>query len=200
MNLEKATELYRFMLTARRIDELEEQAVRRGEAFFHVAGSGHEGCVAVAPHLIDEDYMHLHYRSKALMLARGSSPQYFFDMLFCKDVPGNRGRQMSAHLCDAERNVLSIPGPVGNSGLQAAGVAAAVKDQPARPIVVCGIGDGSTQQGEFLESIGEAARGNLPVLFLVEDNQWAISTNTDGKTFFSIGGAEPDEADNDDGD
>ena len=193
MDLEQVTELYRYMLTARNVDELEEQAVRRGEAFFHVAGSGHEGCVALAPHLVEADYLHLHYRSKALMLARGSSPQYFFDMLFCKDVAGNRGRQMSAHLSDADRNVLSIPGPVGNSGLQAVGIAAAIAEEPARPIVVCGIGDGSTQQGEFLESLGEAARRNLPVLFFVEDNQWAISTSTAGKTFFSIGGTEPDE-------
>jgi len=158
MDLKKVAELYRFMLTARKIDELEEQAVRRGEAFFHISGSGHEGSVALAPHLIEDDYLHLHYRSKALMLARDTPAQYFFDMVFCKDAPGNRGRQMSAHLSDAERNILSIPGPVGNSGLQAVGIAEAIADQPSRPIVVCGIGDGSTQQGEFLESIAEASR------------------------------------------
>ena len=68
------------------IDELEEQAVRRGEAFFHVSGAGHEGSVAIAPHLIEEDYLHLHYRSKALAIARGLSVRNFFDMLFNKDL------------------------------------------------------------------------------------------------------------------
>ena len=137
MDFETVAQLYRCMLTARKVDELEEQAVRRGEAFFHVSGAGHEGTVALAPHLVAEDYLHLHYRSKALAVARGSSVQSFFDMLYCKDTPGNRGRQMSAHLSDAARNILSIPGPVGNCGLQSVGVAAAIKDQSATPIVVC---------------------------------------------------------------
>jgi len=191
MDLETLVRLYRAMVAARKIDELEEQAVRRGEAFFHVSGAGHEGVAALAPHLIDEDYLYLHYRSKALMVARGSPLRMFFDMLFCKDASPSRGRQMSAHLCDAERNILSTPGPVGNCALQAVGIAAAAIDRPARPIVVCCVGDGSTQQGEFLESLGEAGRSRLPVMFVIEDNQWAISTNTAGKTFYSLHGNEP---------
>src|SRR5439155_21597403 len=128
---------------------------------------------------------HCHYRDKALLVARGVTPRSFFDSLLCKQNSHSRGRQMSAHMCDARLNVLSIVGPVGNSALQAVGVAAAVKDRAFRPLVLCSVGDGATQQGEFLEACGEAARAKLPVLFFIEDNHWAISTSTAGKTFYS---------------
>jgi 2-oxoisovalerate dehydrogenase E1 component len=174
------------MLTARLVDEAERQLVRRGEAFFHVSGAGHEASAALAPHLIPEDWLHCHYRDKALLLLRGVPPTIFFSSLLCKAASHSAGRQMSAHLSDPARHVLSITGPVGNSALQAVGVAAAVRDRPARPVVLCAVGDGTTQQGEFLEACAEAVRWQLPVLFLVEDNRWAISTPTAGRTFYSL--------------
>ena len=78
--------------------------------------------------------------------------------------------------------------PTANHALQAVGVAEATQHLPSRPIVVCGIGDGATQQGEFLEAVAQAVRERLPVLFLVEDNRYAISTTTQGRTFFSLPG------------
>ena len=83
-------------------------------------------------------------------------------------------------------NVLGITGPIGNGALQPAGVAQQVKDHAGRPIVLCSLGDGSTQQGEVLEAIAEAVRSTLPVFFLVHDNRYAISTRTAGRTFFSL--------------
>ena len=77
-------------------------------------------------------------------------------------------------------------GPVGNNALQAVGVAASIKDQKELPIVVCSVGDGTTQEGEFFEAVAEAVRWQLPVLFLVEDNRYSISTPTAGKTFFDL--------------
>ncbi|PIE32259.1 transketolase [candidate division KSB3 bacterium] len=186
-------DLYRYMVTARQIDILEEDFTHRGEAFFHVSGAGHEGSVALAPHLIPEDWLHCHYRDKALMLARGISPEMFFHSLFCKAASHSQGRQMSAHMSDPDLHILSIVGPVGNSALQAAGVATAVKDQPKAPIVLCSLGDGMSQQGEVLEAIAQAVRDNLPVLFLIEDNHYAISTLTQGQTFFSHSGGSPNE-------
>lgn len=177
--------LYRSMLLARELDRVEEELTRRGEAFFHVSGAGHEGTAALAPHLIAGDYLHCHYRDKALMIARGIPVRAFLDSLLCKDASHSRGRQMSAHMCDRRLNVLSIVGPVGNSALQAAGVAAAIKDRAGVPIVLCSLGDGSTQEGEFLEACAEAVRAELPVLFLVGDNGWSISTRTRGRTFYS---------------
>jgi len=176
--------LYEYMLTAREIDNLEEQYTARGEAFFHVSGAGHEAVAMLNPYLIQEDYLHCHYRDKSLMLARGISPEMFFYSLFCKDNSHSRGRQMSAHMSSRENNILSIVGPVGNNALQAVGIAAEIKNQSVNPLVLCSLGDGTTQQGEVLEAIAEAVRWQLPVLFLIEDNHYSISTITDKKTFY----------------
>lgn len=184
-------DLYRQMVTAREIDRLEEDFTHRGEAFFHVSGAGHEGSAALAPHLIPQDWLHCHYRDKALMLARGIAPEMFFHSLFCKAASHSQGRQMSAHMSDPALHILSIVGPVGNSALQAAGVAAAVRNQPEAPLVLCSLGDGMSQQGEALEAIAQAVRDDLPVLFLIENNQYAISTRTEGRTFFSQPGGRP---------
>ena len=89
-------------------------------------------------------------------------------------------------MSDPDRRVLSTVGPVGNNALQAVGVASAIKSAHQRPIVVCSMGDGTTQQGEALEAIAEAVRCELPVLFWIEDNGLAISTKTRCKTFYSL--------------
>ncbi len=180
----KLLALYRAMVTAREIDLLEESYTGRGEAFFHVSGAGHEGTSLLNEYLLPEDYLHCHYRDKALMLARGVSAEMFFLALFNKDGAHSRGRQMNAHMSAPELNMLSLTGPVGNNALQAAGVATAIKQQPEQPIVLCSVGDGMTQEGEVIEAIGHAVRDRLPILFLVQDNQFAISTLTRGKTFY----------------
>ncbi|HKJ84489.1 MAG TPA: thiamine pyrophosphate-dependent dehydrogenase E1 component subunit alpha, partial [Spirochaetia bacterium] len=178
-------QLYKYMVTSREMDRIEEEYTGRGEAFFHVSGAGHEASVMLVPHLTDADWLHCHYRDKALMLARGISPEMFFMSLFNKDGSHSRGRQMNAHMSAPELNVLSLVGPVGNSALQAAGVASVVKDREGAPVVLCSLGDGMTQQGEVLEAIAHAVRDQLPVLFLVQDNSFAISTKTLGRTFYS---------------
>ncbi len=155
-------EVYRAMLTARELDRVEQELVRQGQAFFHVSGAGHEATAALAAHLTSADWLHLHYRDKALLLARGVAPHEFIASFLCRAGSHSSGRQMSAHLSAPERHVLSLVGPVGNNALQAVGVAAAVKDQPTRPLVVCSVGDGTTQEGEFLEAVAEAVRSELP--------------------------------------
>jgi 2-oxoisovalerate dehydrogenase E1 component len=174
------------MLTARRVDELERQITNRGEAFFNVAGSGHESTAALPLHLTVDDWLHCHYRDKALLIARGLPPRTFFDNLYCKDRSNSHGRRMAGFCSDPSLHVLSMVTPVANHALQAVGVAAAVKDEDTAPIVYCGIGDGGTQQGEFLEACSEAVRSALPVLFVAQNNHWAISTTTKGRTFFSL--------------
>jgi len=185
-NLSLFTDIYRVMTIARRIDALEEQYIARGEAFFHVSGAGHEAVSTLNPHLILEDYLHCHYRDKALMLARGISPEMFFYSLFCKDASHSRGRQMSAHMSDRNSNIVSLVGPVGNNALQAVGIASEIKAHVTNPLVICALGDGTTQQGEVLEAIAEAVRSSLPVLFLIEDNRFSISTFTEKKTFYDL--------------
>ena len=185
-------DVYKSMLTARIIDKCEEQYTSSGAAFFHVSGAGHEGTATLNPFLIEEDYLHLHYRDKALMLARGVTPQVFFDSLFCKDRSHSRGRQMSAHISDRNLNLMSLVGPVGNNALQAVGAAHAIKQESNTPLVVTSMGEGTSQEGEVLEAIAEAVRSNLPVLFLVQDNNYAISTLTAGNTFYSTPKGEAD--------
>ncbi|MFP4151739.1 MAG: thiamine pyrophosphate-dependent enzyme [Alkalispirochaeta sp.] len=192
-NLETLRSLYTTMLTARHMDLIEQSYTSRGEAFFHVSGAGHEGSIALYPHLIDEDWLHCHYRDKALMLARGITPYMFFLSLFNKDESHSRGRQMNAHMSSPEHRILSIVGPVGNSALQAVGVAATVKSDPENPLVLCALGEGMTQESEVLEAIGHAVRAELPVLFVIQDNRFAISTRTPGQTFYSRPDGEADE-------
>lgn len=184
-NIETFRSLYTTMVTARHMDLIEQSYTSRGEAFFHVSGAGHESSIALYPHLTDSDWLHCHYRDKALMLARGITPHMFFLSLFNKDRSHSRGRQMNAHMSSPEHNVLSIVGPVGNSALQAVGVAEAIKGNEGAPLVLCALGEGTTQESEVIEAIGHAVRAELPVLFVVQDNRYAISTKTPGQTFYS---------------
>lgn len=188
MDVRRQLTLYRTLFATRRLDGRERDLVNRGEAFFFVSGAGHEATAALAAHLTPDDWLHCHYRDKALLLARGVPPAAFLRTLLCKDTGSSRGRQMSPFLHDRQRRVLSLVTPVGNGAIQAVGVAAAIKNAPSRPLVYCGVGDGTTQQGEFYEAVAEAVRNQLPVLFVVQDNGWAISTRTAGRTFFDTPG------------
>jgi len=180
-----ALQLYRWMRTARRIDEMERELIARGEAFFQVSAAGHEASAVLALLLQPDDYLHCHYRDKALLHARGVPIGEYFASLLCNAASHSAGRQMSAHYSAPALNILSLVGPVGNNALQAVGIACEIKDRSSRPLVLCGLGDGTAQQGEVLEAIAEAVRCEAPVLFLVEDNRYSISTRTQRKTFYS---------------
>lgn len=178
--------LHRAMFIAREVDRVEQQLVKQGLAHFHVSGAGHESTALVADYLGPHDWLHLHYRDKALLLARGMPIAEFFRSSLATGPSHSAGRQMSAHLQVRELNVMSMVGPVGNNALQAVGTAQAVKDHPDAPVVLCCLGDGTTQQGEFLEAVAEAVRTQAPVIFLIEDNRYAISTKTPGQTVFDL--------------
>lgn len=193
MDAQSLVRLYRWMLTARLLDEAEQRLTQRGEAFFHVGGAGHESSAALAEHLIPADWLHCHYRQRALLLARGITAESFFGTIFCKNNSSSRGRQMPGFFSDRRLNVITMSVPTANNALQSVGVATTLKHDARRPIVMCGIGDGGTQQGEFLEAIADAVRDQLPVMFFIEDNGWAISTETRGKTFWSLPGGKATE-------
>jgi 2-oxoisovalerate dehydrogenase E1 component len=185
MLVPKMLDVFRSMLLARELDRVEQEMVRRGEASFHVSGGGHESTAVLGSLLHAEDYLHAHYRDKALLIARGLPIHSFLDALLCNGRGASRGRNMVAHLSSRSHNVVNMPTPVANNALHACGVAAAIRDQESRPVVYCANGDGTTQQGEFYEGIAEAARENLPVMFMIEDNHLAISTTTLERTFYS---------------
>ncbi|HEY5653666.1 MAG TPA: beta-ketoacyl-ACP synthase 3 [Pontiella sp.] len=183
---EQLLALYRPMIASRYTDQLQSAAAQRGEVFFYIPSSGHEAAAALAPHLTDKDWLHLHYRDRALAYARGVSFETIFHGLFSKAESNSAGRRMPAFPCDPSLNILSTPTLVGSNVLQAVGVASTIKDREGSPIVLVSVGDGATQQGDFYEAVAEAVRSNLPVLFLIEDNRFALSTQTKGNTFYSL--------------
>ncbi len=187
---EQLLDLYRPMIASRYTDRLQAAAAQRGEVFFYIPSSGHEASAALAPHLGPADWLHLHYRDRALAYARGVSCETVFHGLFSKQESNSAGRRMPAFPCDPKLNILSTPTLVGSNVLQAVGVASAVADQPGKPVVLVSVGDGATQQGDFYEAVAEAVRANLPVLFLIEDNRFALSTLTKGNTFYSLPGGD----------
>ncbi|MCX7788345.1 MAG: thiamine pyrophosphate-dependent enzyme, partial [Spirochaetes bacterium] len=194
-SVESLLELYRWMVSSREIDRLEASYTGRGEAAFYVSGAGHEASAALAPHLHSEDWLCCHYRDKALMIARGMGPEEMFRSLFARDRSFSRGRQMHGLLSYAPARIVSLATPVGNNALHAVGIAEALRDRfkgtgdTSLPLVLCSLGDGTTQEGEVMEAIAHAVREGLPVLFLIQDNSLAISTRTRGKTFFSLPGS-----------
>ena len=114
MNRSTLLTMYRVMLTARQIDEVSREITQCGEAFFHLSGAGHESSVALAPHLTGDDWLHCHFRDKALLLARGLSIRSFFDSMRCNDQSPSRGRRMSAFFSDRKLKILSMVTPTGN--------------------------------------------------------------------------------------
>ncbi len=186
-------DIYRHMLASRKVDAVQEDAAHRGEAFFYIPSSGHESMAALAPHLNQHDWLHCHYRDRALMLARGVTQKELLLGLLGKIGSPSEGRRMPGFACNRKLNLLSAPTCVGNNALQAVGVAQAIKDQESNPVVYCGIGDGGTQEGEFLEAVAEAVRSHLPVLFVVQNNRYALSTPSTGRTFFSRPDGDADE-------
>ncbi|MBI9020289.1 MAG: beta-ketoacyl-ACP synthase 3 [Verrucomicrobia bacterium] len=179
-------DLYRHMLASRKADAVQADAAQRGEAFFYIPSSGHEAMAALAPHLTPTDWLHCHYRDRALMLARGATQTELMLGLLGKTGSPSEGRRMPGFACNRKLNLMSAPTGVGSNALQAVGVAQAIKDEADRPLVYCGIGDGGSQEGEVLEAIAEAVRSQLPVLFVVQNNKFALSTPSKGRTFFSL--------------
>ena len=182
--------LYRPMRTAQQVDRIEQELCSAGEAFFQISALGHEGTAALNLFLQPQDWLHPHYRDKSLMIARGIGPKAWFDSVLTNADSYSAGRQMCCFMASRELNLPSTVIPVGNNALQAVGIAMQVKDQPGNPVVLCGLGDGTTQQGEVMEAMAEAARSKLPILFWIEDNGYAISTQTQGQTFFNFPGQE----------
>ncbi|MGE9297429.1 MAG: alpha-ketoacid dehydrogenase subunit alpha/beta, partial [Puniceicoccales bacterium] len=183
--LESGMRLFRTVTLSREIETVERAIIARGEGQFHIASAGHEATAALAEFLTGDDWLACHYRDRALMLARGMAPRAFFDALLANAASCSQGRQMNVMQSSRALNMLSMPVSVGNNLLPAVGVASQIKDAEGAPLVYCAIGDGGAQQGDFYEAVSEAIRSNLPVLFLVQDNGYALSTKTTGNTFFS---------------
>ena len=168
----------RLMLLARSIDTKAMNLLRQGKTFFHIAGSGHEAIQVVVGTSLDpkKDWLFPYYRDLAVALSVGMTPYEFFLQCFAKaDDPSSGGRQLPGHWGNPNINMPSQSSPTGTQYLHAVGTAlASVKT--GNPVVsYVSSGEGSTSQGEFHEAVNWASREKLPVLFVVQNNKYAIS-------------------------
>jgi len=189
---------YRLMLLSRAIDDKEIQLKNQSKAFFQISGAGHEAIlVAAGQHLrAGHDWLFPYYRDRALCLTLGFTPyEMFLASVGAKDDPANGGRQMPSHWGHRRLNIPSQSSCVGTHCLHAVGCAEAaliysrVPQIPDREtlyhpdeITYISIGEGGTSEGEFWESLNTACSRKLPLLYLVEDNGYAISVPVDVQT------------------
>jgi len=191
-------EMYRLMVTARAVDDREISLKRQGKIFFQISGAGHEAVqVALARHLRSgSDWFYFYYRDRAFALALGQTPlDHLLQAVGAEADPASGGRQMPAHFGDVRYRIVSTSSPTGTQFLQAVGSAEtgwrAAQLQEMREkieafeddevVVVC-TGDGTTSEGEFWEAMNTACNLKLPVIFLVEDNEYAISVPVEVQT------------------
>src|SRR5687767_6233011 len=189
---------YRLMLLSRKIDDKEIQLKNQSQAFFQISGAGHEAVlVAAGQHLrAGYDWFFPYYRDRALCLSLGFTPlEMFLSSVGAKDDPSSGGRQMPSHWGNRRLNIPSQSSATGTQCLHAVGCAEAtiiyqrVTDIPDRhakfrddEITYVSLGDGATSEGEFWESLNTACTKRLPILYLCEDNGYAISVPVEAQT------------------
>ena len=178
-------EAYRHMLSSRLIDDREILMKRQNRIYFQVSAAGHEaaqtaaGMALVAGH----DWFYPYYRDRALCLALGvTAEEMFLQGVGAARDTASGGRQMPSHWSDAAKHIVTNSSPTGTQFLQAIGCAHASKLLGRDEVTLVCTGDGATSEGEFWESINIATLDKLPVLYLVEDNGWAISVPVEKQT------------------
>lgn len=178
LSKEDKLRLLTILLESRHGDLREQNLNRQGKGHFHVSGMGHEGLAALGLAMTDGDYVFPYYRDRGLVLSRGvASAQLALDY-FAKSKGQSHGRQMPSHYSYAERGIWSVPTPTGAQLLPACGLAWGLQLDGKPNVVVTTIGDAATRQGDFYEAVCFAKERKLPVLFVVEDNKYGISSPT----------------------
>lgn len=180
-------DLLKLMYLSREGDRREGVLLRQGKGWFQVAGMGHETLAVLSMLLDDEDYIFPYYRDRAMMLAKGITNEELALTYFAKRNTSSGGRQMPGHYSSREKNVWSVPTPTATNLLPACGAAWGMQLKNCDNVVVATTGDAASRQGEFYEAVAFATERKLPVIFVVEDNRYGISTNTDHQNPFKLG-------------
>src|SRR6266478_5970738 len=170
--------LLKTILESRHADLREQNLNRQGKGHFHVSGMGHEGLAAISILLGPDDYVVPYYRDRGLVLGRGMTTRELALEYFAKRNTGSGGRQMPSHYSDAAHHIWSVPTPTGSQLLPACGIAWGIQLDGKKNLVITTVGDAATRQGDFFEAICFAKEKKLPVLFVVEDNAYGISSYT----------------------
>lgn len=179
-------DLLKLMVLSREGDRREGILLRQSKGWFQVSGMGHEALGAVSLLLEPDDYLFPYYRDRAMVLGRGVSNAELASAYFAKIGSSSAGRQMPGHYSDRRRNIWSVPTPTGANCLPACGVAWGLKLEHRPQVVIATLGDAASRQGEFAEALAFAIERQLPIVFIVEDNNYGISTNTDKLNPFKL--------------
>ena len=183
--------MYRYMLLARGCDERQWALNRMGKAPFVVPVSGHEAAQVGSAWAFEKgkDVFCPYYRDMALVLVAGFTPKDVFLGLFGKkDDPSSGGRQMPAHWGSKERNLITGSSPIATQCLHAAGIAYSKKLKKEDAVVGTWCGEGGTSEGDWHGAMNFAGVHKLPLVFVVENNQYAISVHVDKQVAGSVVG------------
>ena len=189
-------DLYRTMLLSRVVDDKEIQLKRQNKIYFQINGVGHEAIGAAIGHVFRPayDWFYFYYRDRAASLGLGLTPDdMFLQAVGSSSDPQSGGRMMPSHFGLSRLNIANTSSPTGTQFLQAVGAAegaiyaarcsadSGLKFQPDEVAVVTS-GDGTTSEGEFWESLNSASNLKLPVVYVIEDNGYAISVPVEVNT------------------
>ncbi len=176
---------YRTMLLSRRLDEKMLTLLKQGKGFFHIGCAGHEATQAAFGMLSrpGHDWFSFYYRDLCMYLSIGGTADGVMRHHLAKaSDPNSGGRQMSEHFSSPDMNVIPLSSSVGTQFLPGLGLALAAQLRGSDAYVYCSSGEGATSQGAFHEALNWAARVKAPVLFLVQDNKYAISVPVEDQT------------------